>query len=87
MCWHDQMRFPGHKESWSQVNTKVHDSLYFSLEYYRIQHNTVSDEVNAVFPENPRRNVMCNVFDAIEFKCMSGIGTALKTGNNIIIRS
>src|SRR5690606_1128477 len=60
--------------------------LYLRPEHNRIKNNSVADDIPRLLPENAGRNLMENMFDAVEFKGMTGVGPTLKTRHNLVLR-
>ena len=52
----------------------------------RIDYHAVADDVDRTVAENSRRNGVQNKTRIAEMERMSGIGTTLKTGDNLIRR-
>ena len=50
------------------------------------EHHTITDNINLSALKYSRRNTPQHIFFTFKFKRMTGIGTTLKTCNNIIFR-
>ena len=50
-----------------------------------IQHNTIADEVGGVLMKNTGRNLVQYHFLTVDIQGMTGVRTALKPGNDVIL--
>ena len=83
----DQMGLLGNDNLLAGVDAHFGDVAAFLAECDGIQHDTVADDVLATFAENTGGNAPNHETFAVEMQGVSGIGTALETGDSRIASS
>ena len=86
MSWQDQVRLAADGEVRGDVHAQVHQRVDFFLEDEGVDDHTVADDVEGVFSEHATGNGVQHVLDAIKLQGVSGIGSALESGDHVVLR-
>src|SRR5690606_3415198 len=86
MSGHYQVRLQRDEKPFTHLSDINPQALNLMPENNRINHQAVADDVDLVIMKDPRGNKMQHVLHPMKLNRVTGIRTALETGNNIIIR-
>ena len=86
VCRKDEMSFLRNMQTLFQWVSRCFECLGFRFEQCRIEHYTVTDNIYLISLKNTGRNRTKYILLSFELKCMTGIRTALKTSDHIVLR-
>ena len=86
VCRKDEMSFLRNVQTLFQWVSRCFECLSFRFEQCRIEHYTVTDNIYLISLKNTGRNRTKYILLSFELKCMTGIRTALKTSDHIVLR-
>jgi len=81
------MRPLGNIEVFLVIHTKCSYRLTFSFQGHRIQHYPIADEVNGLLMKDARRYLMQYDLFVFDVERMTGVGSTLEPGDQIVVGS
>src|SRR5690554_948278 len=89
MRWQDKMRFTGNYQFTAcyRIETAFFQVFDFSSKDNRIDDHAVTDQIQDLFVEDAGRDGVQDIFLLIKFQRVSGIRTALKTCDQVVLRT
>ena len=80
----DQVGLARDEQARGDVQAVLGQVLYFAGEDDRVDDYAVAHHVDGLFVEYARRDGVQDVFDAVEFQRVSGVGAALEAGDDVV---
>ena len=86
VCGQNEVCFLGNKKIVGRGKPHGHQRVDFLLKSYRVNHHTITDNIDFLLVENTGWDNVEHMADAVELQRVSGVGTALEAGYHIVFR-